>query len=67
MDPHYEGLVDRDCAPPFLRDASSIPIGCVYEKGGAQTLNCSTGERCRCTSVEMAMVEVVDCLMASVI
>ena len=67
MDPHYEGLVGWVCAQPFLGDASSIPIGGVYQKGGVQTLNCSTGERCRCTSVEMAMVEVVDCLMASVI
>ena len=39
MDRHYEGLVDWECAPPFLRDASSIPIGGVYEKGGAQSLN----------------------------
>ena len=67
MDPHYEGLVDRVCTRHFLGDASFICLGGAYEKSRVQTLNFSSGGRCRCTSVEMAMVEVVDCLMASVI
>ena len=39
MDPHYEGLVDWDCTPPFLRDASLKSIRGAYEMGGVQSLN----------------------------
>ena len=50
MDPHYEGLVDWVCTPPFLGDASSTPERGAYEKGGVETQNCTAGERCRSTS-----------------